>query len=90
MSKFKFDPRIIGDVLLLLGASLSTYYMLSYATQLMGDENKSDSKKKANVILQKLQDRRPDLEISIDRYEQIILGSVITPEDINTSFNGKS
>lgn len=90
MSKLKLDPRIIGDVLLFLGASFSAYYMISYMTQLMGEETKNDSKKRANAILSKLQHRRPELleNVTFDRYEQTILSSIIMPEDIKTSFNG--
>lgn len=72
-----------------MGAGFSTYYMLSYAMQLMGEENKTESKKKANMIMQRLLDRRPELDITIDKYEQLILSSVIMPEDIKTSFEGE-
>lgn len=93
MSKMKVDPRFIGDVILFIGASISTYYMLSYAMQMIADDNgpgnKSESRKKASLILQKLQMRKPGLELTLDKYEQIILGSVILPEEIKVTFNGK-
>lgn len=89
----KVDPRLIGDIMLFIGASISTYYMLSYAMKMMADDNgsgnKSELRKKASLILQKLQMKKPDLEITLDKYEQIILGSVILPEEIKVTFNGK-
>lgn len=88
MSKFKVDPRFIGDILLLVGASFTTYYMLSYVMGMMGEETKTESKKKANAVMQKLLERRPDLNITINQYEHVILSSVIMPEDIKTSFEG--
>lgn len=40
------------------------------------------------MVMQRLLNRRPDLDITIDRYEQLILSSVIMPEDIKTGFEG--
>ena len=88
MSKFKLDPKLIADILLFVGASFTSYYMLSYAMSMMNEENKGESKKKANVVMQRLLNRRPDLDITIDRYDQLILSSVIMPEDIKTGFEG--
>lgn len=67
MSKIKLDPRVIGDVLLLLGASFSAYYMLSYVVNQLSvspsDETKGGeaARRRANAVLSRLQAARPDL-----------------------------
>lgn len=89
MSKFKLDPRVILDLVCFLGASASVYYLLSHVVNSIGDGSKAQHKKKANASVQKLQRRHPGLELALDEYEQIIVNSVIMPEDIKLGFNGE-
>lgn len=51
----------------------------------MTDQSRQN-KKKANATVQKLQQRHPGLELALDEYEQIIVNSVIMPEDIKVGF----
>lgn len=89
MSKFKFDPKIVLDLVFFLGASASMYYLVSHVVNSVGDGSKAENKRKANASVLKLQKRHPNLELSLDEYEQIIVNSVITPDDIKLGFNGE-
>ena len=88
MSKFKLDPKTILDLVCFVGASVSVYYLINQVVNSL-DGSKSQNKKKANATVQKLQQRHPGLELALDEYEQIIVNSVIMPEDIKVGFKGK-
>ncbi|KAF5131803.1 hypothetical protein DV495_001902 [Geotrichum candidum] len=85
MSKFKLDPKTILDLVCFVGASVSVYYLINQVVNSL-DGSKSQNKKKANATVQKLQQRHPGLELALDEYEQIIVNSVIMPEDIKVGF----
>lgn len=89
MSKLKFDPRLILDLVCFIGASASVYYLINQVVNSIGDGSKAQNKKKANASVLKLQQRHPGLELALDEYERIIVNSVIMPEDIKLGFNGK-
>ncbi|CAN6599317.1 outer mitochondrial transmembrane helix translocase [Trichomonascus vanleenenianus] len=87
MSKLKFDPRIITDIVFFLGAGASIYYLFSHLLQQVGGEPSSskETKKKANASIQRLQADHPEIE-NLDEYEQIIISNVVTPAEIKVSF----
>lgn len=88
MSKARFDPRIILDIALFVGASASIYYLCSHLISQIGDGPRSgEAKKKTNASLARLQARYPNLELDLDEYEQIIVQSVVTPAEINVGFD---
>lgn len=89
MSRFKLDPRVVLDVVFFLGASASMYYLVNQIVHSVGDGSKAENKRKASASMQKLQLRHPDLDLSLDEYEQIIVNSVIVPEDIKVGFSGE-
>lgn len=89
MSKFKVDPRAILDLVVFLGASASMYYLVSHVVNSVGDGSKADNKKKASASMQKLRARHPDMELQLNEHEQIIVSSVIMPEDIKLGFEGE-
>ncbi|KAI9211281.1 hypothetical protein DS838_003846 [Geotrichum bryndzae] len=89
MSKFKLDPKTILDLVCFVGASVSVYYLINQVVNSL-DGSKSQNKKKANATVQKLQQRHPGLELALDEYEQIIVNSVIMPEDIKVGFKAES
>lgn len=88
MSKFKLDPKTIIDLVCFVGASVSVYYLINQVVNSL-DGSKSQNKKRANATVQKLQNRHPGLELALDEYEQIIVNSVIMPEDIKVGFKGE-
>ncbi|GME92816.1 hypothetical protein B5S28_g846 [[Candida] boidinii] len=85
--KDKIDPKLITDAAFFLGASLSIYYLL---TQLIGESGPSaknkETKKRAKASLKRLKELNPDLSLELNEYEKVVLASVITPSEINTSF----
>ncbi|CDR37614.1 CYFA0S01e13344g1_1 [Cyberlindnera fabianii] len=88
MSKLKVDFKVIADVALFIGASLSAYYMMNQLLNQDGPSAKSsETKKKANASLQKLQKLNPALKLELNDYETAVLASVVTPFEIDVKFS---
>lgn len=90
MSRLKFDPRIIADIVFFLGAGASIYYLFSHLLHQVGNDGppqSAESKKRANASIQRLQAKHPGLALDLDEYEQVIISSVIAPGDIQVSFS---
>lgn len=87
MARFKVDPRIVADIAFFLGAGASIYYLFSHLLQQVGGDSRSaETKKRANASIQRLQAKHPELELDLDEYEQVIVGSVVTASEINVNF----
>ncbi|ODV82864.1 hypothetical protein CANARDRAFT_10154 [[Candida] arabinofermentans NRRL YB-2248] len=83
------DIASITNVAMLIGASISVIYMLS---SLVNEDRPAsqtkESKKKAKISLQKLKKNIPELNnLELNPYEEMILSSVIPPDEIKVSFN---
>ncbi|KAH3673218.1 hypothetical protein WICMUC_003836 [Wickerhamomyces mucosus] len=90
MSKFKIDIKLVTDIALFVGASISAYYMMSHLLNQEGPAAKSsETKRKAKASLQRLKQINPDLQLELDDYENAVLASVVTPFEIDVGFNGK-
>lgn len=90
MSKFKIDLKLVTDIALFVGASISAYYMMNHLLSQEGPAAKSsDTKKKANASLQRLKQLNPDLKLDLNDYENAVLASVVTPFEIDVKFNGE-
>ncbi|ODQ62404.1 hypothetical protein WICANDRAFT_49923 [Wickerhamomyces anomalus NRRL Y-366-8] len=88
MSKFKIDLKLVTDIALFVGASISAYYMMNHLLSQEGPAAKSsDTKKKANASLQRLKQLNPDLKLDLNDYENAVLASVVTPFEIDVKFN---
>lgn len=88
MTKVKWDLKLVTDICLFLGASISSYYML---TVLLNDSNQTsaksnETKKKAKASLQRLKQINPALQLELDDYENAVLASVVTPFEIDVGF----
>lgn len=87
----RFDLKTIADISLLIGTGLSVYYLLN---QLLNESEmgplsgrSKESKAKQTQQLQRLIKKNPELgNIELNSYEKTILSSVITAEDIDTTF----
>lgn len=85
----KVDFKVVTDVVLFVGASLSAYYMLTVLMAQDGPAAKSsDTKKKANESLQRLKMLNPALKLELNDYETAVLASVVTPFEIDVRFKG--
>lgn len=90
LGKFKIDLKLLGDLFFLTGAGLSMYYLINHIlNDPMGDNVKSkESKKKSLTVLKKLQESNPNLKsLTFNEYEKLLLNSLITPEDLQVTFN---
>lgn len=85
---FKLDLKLIGDVLLLTGAGLSSYLMLTHLLgEIDGGRNKN-TVKNGNKVLKKLKQSDPALrDIYFDEYEKRILPELVLPEDLTVTFD---
>lgn len=89
MSKFKVDIKLVTDVALFVGASISAYYMMKVLLSQEGPAAKSsDTKKKAKTSLQRLKQLNPGLKLDLNDYENAVLASVVTPFEIDVRFKG--
>ena len=87
----KFDLKTITDLSVLVGTGISLYYLVS---RLLNDvesgplSGKSrESKAKQSLQWEKLVKRSPALaEVTLDAYERTILSSIVTPDEINITF----
>ncbi|EJT43345.1 MSP1-like protein [Saccharomyces kudriavzevii IFO 1802] len=87
----RFDLKTITDLSVLVGTGISLYYLIS---RLLNDvesgplSGKSkESKAKQSLQWEKLVKRSPALaEVTLDSYERTILSSIVTPEEINITF----
>ncbi|CAI4062181.1 hypothetical protein SKDZ_07G2790 [Saccharomyces kudriavzevii ZP591] len=87
----RFDLKTITDLSVLVGTGISLYYLIS---RLLNDvesgplSGKSkESKAKQSSQWEKLVKRSPALsEVTLDSYERTILSSIVTPEEINITF----
>ncbi|AJR99847.1 Msp1p [Saccharomyces cerevisiae YJM1419] len=87
----KFDLKTITDLSVLVGTGISLYYLVS---RLLNDvesgplSGKSrESKAKQSLQWEKLVKRSPPLaEVTLDAYERTILSSIVTPDEINITF----
>lgn len=87
MSKFKVDIKLLTDVALFVGASVSAYYMLQHLMNQDGPSVKSsETKRKANASLAKLKEINPSLNLELNEYENAVLASVVTPFEIDVRF----
>lgn len=85
----KVDIKVITDVALFIGASISAYYMMSVLLSQDGPSAKSsETKKKANESLQRLKMLNPALKLELNDYENAVLASVVTPFEIDVKFEG--
>ncbi|CEP20888.1 Protein MSP1 AltName: Full=TAT-binding homolog 4 [Cyberlindnera jadinii] len=83
----KVDIKVITDVALFIGASISAYYMMSVLLSQDGPSAKSsETKKKANESLQRLKMLNPALKLELNDYENAVLASVVTPFEIDVKF----
>lgn len=89
LGKFKIDIKLLGDLVILAGASLSVYYLLNVLINDYLDnsiKNKQADKKGAS-ILKKIQSNNPSLKsLSLNQYEKSLLSSLVTPEEISVTF----
>ncbi|KAH3687214.1 hypothetical protein WICPIJ_001809 [Wickerhamomyces pijperi] len=91
MAKIKWDLKLVTDICLLVGASISTYYMLTVLLNESGPASSTlkspETKKKAKASLHRLQQLNPSLELdTLDEYETAVLANVISPLEIDTGF----
>lgn len=89
LSKLKINVKLVSDLLLLTGASLSVYYLLNAIINEYLDKSikNKESDKKGKGILKKIQNTNPHLKnISLNQYEKTLLSSLVTPEEISVSF----
>ncbi|AOA65336.1 Protein involved in mitochondria proteins sorting [Komagataella phaffii CBS 7435] len=89
MNRFRLDAKVVTDLALFVGTSLSIYYLIS---TLLGDGaphslKSKESKKKAKASLERLKALNPDLNLDLNDYEKVVLSSVITPSEINVGFD---
>lgn len=90
MSKVKFDFKLLTDIALFVGASVSAYYMMSHLLGQDGPSVKSsETKRRANASLAKLKELNPALKLDLNEYENAVLASVVTPFEIDVKFKGK-
>ena len=80
----KVDIKVITDVALFIGASISAYYL----SQDGPSAKSSETKKKANESLQRLKMLNPALKLELNDYENAVLASVVTPFEIDVKFEG--
>jgi len=89
LSKLKVNVKLVSDLLLLTGASLSVYYLLNAIINEYLDKSikNKESDKKGKGILKKIQNSNPHLKnISLNQYEKTLLSSLVTPDEISVSF----
>jgi SpoVK/Ycf46/Vps4 family AAA+-type ATPase len=83
----KLDIKVVTDIALFVGASISAYYMMNLLLTQEGPAAKSsDTKKKANASLQRLKALNPGLNLDLNDYENAVLASVVTPFEIDVRF----
>ncbi|KAK7684090.1 hypothetical protein QCA50_012732 [Cerrena zonata] len=85
----KIDLKLLGDLFFLTGAGLSMYYMLNHLLNDSIDNSvkTKEAKKKGATVLKKIQQVNPDLKnLVFNEYEKSLLNSLVTPEDINVTF----
>lgn len=86
----KVDLKLLGDIFFLTGAGLSMYYMINHLLNDSIDNSvrSKELKKKSSSVLKKIQTTNPDLkDISLNEYEKSLLNSLVTPDEINVSFD---
>ncbi|ODQ64805.1 MSP1 putative membrane-spanning ATPase [Nadsonia fulvescens var. elongata DSM 6958] len=86
------NARMVFDAVFFLSASISTYYILDHFVKQISNEGApadgaaKDSKRRANTVMAKLQQRYPTLDLTLNEYETVVLGSVVLPEDLHCGF----
>lgn len=89
LSKINF--KLIGDCLLMVSAGLSMYYLVNALINdsVGGPGGKSRGLDKASkAVLKKLLASHPHLlNISLNQYEKGLLNSLVTPDEINVTFD---
>ena len=84
LSKLKVNVKLVSDLLLLTGASLSVYYLLNAIINEYLDKSikNKESDKKGKGILKKIQNSNPHLKnISLNQYENCLLYTSPSPRD---------
>lgn len=87
----RIDLKTITDLSVLFGTAISVYYLVN---RLLAEAeggplsgNSKDSKERQSLVWQRLCAMNPELEeVSLNGYERSVLASVITPHDIDVSF----
>ncbi|CAN3356078.1 outer mitochondrial transmembrane helix translocase [Diutina catenulata] len=88
LGKIKVDLKLVGDLFVLAGAGLSMYYIVSHLLAEMNDTRSKQGAKEAKGVLKKIQTTNPHLkDIQFSQYEQSLLNTLVTPEDITVTFD---
>lgn len=86
----KVDLKLLGDIFFLTGAGLSVYYMINHLLNDSIDNSirSKELKKKSSSVLKRIQATNPELKnLSLNEYENSLLNSLVTPDEINVSFD---
>lgn len=88
LGKIKVDLKLVGDLFVLAGAGLLMYYIVSHLLAEMNDTRSKQGAKEAKGVLKKIQTTNPHLkDIQFSQYEQSLLNTLVTPEDITVTFD---